>query len=178
MKKSVCAVICAGGKGFRAGFEKNKLLVPLSGERVLKKTLSAFDFSLIDEIIVASSKEDLEEISALCSAYPKAKVILGGNTRSESVNNALQAVQSDIVLILDGARPFVTREIIEGCGESVKSYGSGICAVPCTDTIAIVEKDELESIPKRERMYALQTPQGFFTENIRYAYRQAFDKGE
>ena len=72
MKRSVGVIICAGGKGFRTGFEKNKLLVPVSGERVLKKALSAFDFSLIDEIVVACHKADLKEVQALCSAFPKA----------------------------------------------------------------------------------------------------------
>ena len=59
MNYTIGVLICAAGKGFRAGFEKNKLLVPLQGERVLKKTLSAFDFPLIDEIVVACSAEDI-----------------------------------------------------------------------------------------------------------------------
>ena len=78
---SICAIICAGGKGLRAGFEKNKLLVPLQGERVLKKTLSAFDFRAIQEIIVAASEEDFSEVQELCKTFPKAKVVIGGATR-------------------------------------------------------------------------------------------------
>ena len=178
MKRSVGVIICAGGKGFRTGFEKNKLLVPVSGERVLKKTLSAFDFSLIDEIVVACHKDDLKEVQALCSAYPKAKVVLGGQTRTLSVYNALQEIRSDILLIHDGARPFVTREIIENCIESVTNYGSGICATPCTDTVAVTQNGKLQSVPNRKDLYNLQTPQGFFTENIRFAYERAMENGE
>ena len=174
-KTTVCAVICSAGKGFRAGFEKNKLLVPLQGERVLKKTLSAFNSSQIDEIIITSSREDLDEITALASIYKNARVVLGGATRSQSVYNALKEVKSEIVLIHDGARPFVTREIIDGCIQSVKNFGSGICAIPCTDTIAIAKNNKIQSVPNRETLYQIQTPQGFYTENISYAYARAFE---
>ena len=121
---SVCAIICAAGKGTRAGFEKNKLLIPYGGSTVLEKTLSAFDFPAIDEIIVTSSETDYEEISTLCEKYENTQVVLGGETRTESVYNALQTVKSDIVLIHDGARPFVTRKVIVGCIESVKDLAA------------------------------------------------------
>lgn len=176
MKYSVCAIVCAAGKGFRAGFEQNKLLVPLDGDRVLKKTLSAFDFPAIDEIIVTASETDFNKISALCKAFDRTKVVLGGSTRSESVFNALKTAQSDIVLIHDGARPFVTREVIEGCIQSVKAFGSGICAVPCADTVAVQKGGKIISVPDRETLCNIQTPQGFFRENILSAYTRAFEK--
>ncbi len=176
MKYTVCAIVCAAGKGLRAGFEKNKLLVPLDGDSVLKKTLSAFDFPAIDEIIVTASETDFNDISALCEAFERTRVVLGGNTRSESVFNALKNAQSDIVLIHDGARPFVTREVIEGCIQSVKAFGSGICAVPCADTVAVHRDGKITEVPDRETLCNIQTPQGFFRENILSAYTRAFEK--
>ena len=170
---SVCAVICAAGQGLRAGFKKNKLLTPFMGSTALEKTLSAFDFPTIDEIVVAASETDLAEITALCEKYPRTSVVVGGKTRIHSVHAALQAVKSDIVLIHDGARPFVSREVIEGCIESVKTHGSGICAVLCTDTVAYVLDGKVAHTPKRSNMALIQTPQGFFTENIRFAYERA-----
>jgi 2-C-methyl-D-erythritol 4-phosphate cytidylyltransferase/2-C-methyl-D-erythritol 2,4-cyclodiphosphate synthase len=178
MKQSICAIICAAGKGTRAGFEKNKLLVPLNGKRVLKKTLSAFDYSLIDEIIVTAAQQDFDEISALCSVFPRTRVVLGGVTRSQSVYNALKVATADIVLIHDGARPFVTRELIENCVQSVKAYGSGICAIPCLDTVAVVENNQIQAVPDRTKMFQIQTPQGFFRENILFAYERAFENPE
>ena len=118
MKQTVCAVICAAGKGFRAGFEKNKLLVPFENSCALEKTLRAFDFPLIDEIVVMASEEDFAEISKLASAFENAKVVLGGETRTLSVYNALKKTSADLVLIHDGARPFVSRELIESCVQS------------------------------------------------------------
>lgn len=178
MKQSICAIICAAGKGTRAGFEQNKVLVPLNGKRVLEWTLSAFDFSLIDEILVTASVDDMQKITDLCSPFPKAKVVLGGATRSESVYNALREAQADIVLIHDGARPFVSREVIENCVQSVKAYGSGICAIPCLDTVAVVENDKIKAVPDRNTLFQVQTPQGFFRENILFAYQRAFENEE
>lgn len=178
MSYTVSAIICAAGKGFRAGFEKNKLLVPLNGERVLKKTLSAFHFSAIDEIVVASSQEDFKEISQLVSAFPKAKVVLGGATRTQSVFQALLACTSDIVLVHDGARPFVTQKIIENCVQSVKEFGSGVCAISCTDTIAVQENGQISAVPTRSNLCQIQTPQGFFKDKLLSAYEQAFAQGK
>lgn len=175
MKTKICAVICAAGKGERAGFAKNKLLVPYQGSCALEKTLSAFDYPSIDEIVVTASENDFNEISALCKKYENAKAVLGGSTRPQSVYNALQATDADIVLIHDGARPFVTREVIDGCIQSVKSHGSGICAIDCTDTLARTENGKIVDIPPRAQMKHIQTPQGFFRENIAYAYAQAFE---
>ncbi len=171
---TVGTVVCAAGKGLRAGFSCNKLLIPLHGERVLKKTLSTFDFPTIDEIIVTASAEDFEEITALCAPFARTRVVLGGETRSQSVYNALRAITTDIVLIHDGARPFVTREIIENCTHSVRTYGSGVCAVPCADTVARVYDENIMDVPPRETLRQIQTPQGFFRENILSAYEQAF----
>ena len=174
-KYSVCAIICAAGKGQRAGFQKNKLLMPFQGATALEKTLSAFDFPAIDEIIVTSSAEDLQEISAICATFPRTKAVLGGEDRSHSVYNALQTATADIVLIHDGARPFVTREIIENCIQSVKTVGSGVCAVECRDTVAVCKDGKIISVPARDTLRQIQTPQGFFRENITYAYARAFE---
>ncbi len=174
----VCAIICAAGKGARAGFAKNKLLVPFHGATALEKSLSAFCFSAIDEIVVTSSAEDLEEISALCQSYANAKATLGGETRTQSVYNALQATDADIVLIHDGARPFVTRKVIEGCLQSVERYGSGVCAVECRDTVAVAKENQIVGVPDRASLRLIQTPQGFSREKLLYAYERAFSEGK
>lgn len=174
----ICAVVCAAGKGSRTGFEKNKLLVPFLGSCALLKTLSAFDFPAVDEILITASKEDFDEISRLCKEIKKARVVLGGQDRSHSVYNALKATDAEIVLIHDGARPFISREIIEGCIHSVKTYGSGVAAIPCTDTIAVVADEKIRSVPSREGLRQIQTPQGFFRENLLSAYERAFAEDE
>lgn len=173
--QSIGVIVCAGGKGSRAGFKQNKLLIPFQGSTALEKSISAFDFPLIDEITVVAAAEDAEKVTALCSPFARTKVVIGGEDRTHSVYNGLKVSTADIVLIHDGARPFVTREVIEGCIQSVLAYGSGICAVECRDTIAKVKEGKILSVPDREQLRQIQTPQGFFRENILYAYERAFE---
>lgn len=170
----VSVIIAAAGKGERAGFGKNKLLAPLCGAPALWHTLEKFDIPETDEVIIASSEYDFEEISALAAPFGY-KVVLGGETRTQSVKKALAAVTGDIVLIHDGARPFVSREMIIKCIDSVKRFGSGVCALPCTDTIATSNYGLITGCHDRHSLYRIQTPQGFYTEDIRRAYEMAGD---
>lgn len=171
----ISAVICAAGKGERAGFGRNKLLAPLDGAPALWHTLEKFNIKEIDEVIVTSSETDFKEISALCAPFGY-KVVSGGKTRTESVKNALKEVTGDIVLIHDGARPYVSREIILNCIESVKKFGSAICAIKLVDTAVCAEYGQITDRLNRDSTYRVQTPQGFFTEDIKYAYSLAGDR--
>ncbi len=171
----ISLILACAGRGVRAGFDKNKLLVTTSGERVLDKTLSAFFRSgLIDEYILACSKEDFELISSLYSN--ECKIVIGGATRSQSVTNALNEVTGDIVLIHDGARPFVSEKIIKDCIESAKEFGSGITAIPSRDTMVMGEQEEITQYLGKEGIYNVQTPQGFNTQKIKEAYKLAEGK--
>ena len=175
---TVSVIICAAGKGSRAGFLKNKLFAPVNGISVLERTLLAFSLPAITQTVVAYGKEDEEEIFALQQKYGFTPV-LGGDTRTQSVYNALQKVNGEIVLVHDGARPFVDENTILACIESVQAHGSGVCAIPCTDTVAIANKNgEVQSFPSRDTCYQIQTPQGFFTKQLTSAYEQALATGE
>ena len=176
--KNVCALICAGGKGTRAGFNKNKLLKDVLGIPVLERTIAAFAAAGISEIVVAAAQEDFPEIAPLCRKYG-ATLCEGGATRFLSVYSGLRQTKSEIVLIHDGARPFVSAETVAACIQSVKTYKSGVCAVPATDTLAAANANgEIESYPVRAKTYRLQTPQGFYLAEIRAAYDQAIQNGE
>lgn len=172
----VSAIICAAGTGERAGFGRNKLLAALYGAPALYHTLKQFDIPEIDEVIVTSSAADAKEIKALCAPFGF-KVVSGGKTRYLGVRSALEKVTGDIVLIHDGARPFVTKKIITDCIKTVEVYGSGVCATPVTDTMATVYYGVITDVPKRETVYAVQTPQGFRADDINKAYELAADDG-
>ena len=101
----VSLILACAGVGARAGFNKNKLLVQKDGKTVLEQTLSAFyDSGLIDQIIIATSKTDFEFVKNL--VLDKAKVVLGGDTRTQSVKNALVKV--------DGIVKICIKQIAEG----------------------------------------------------------------
>lgn len=174
----ISAVICAGGKGTRAGFSENKLLKNALGIPVLERTLAAFSLPQIDEIVVAAAKGDFAQIQPLCKKYG-AKITEGGATRFLSVYNALCAASGDVVLIHDGARPFVSAKVISGCIASVREFHSGVCAVPATDTLACADTaGNVLSYPVRAATYRVQTPQGFYLNEILPAYRRAVAEGK
>ncbi len=175
MKEKVSVIICAAGKGERAGFEKNKLLAPLYGAPALWHTLKKFNIPKVDEVIVAVAEYDLEEISALCKPF-NYKVVTGGATRTESVRRALAEVTGEIVLIHDGARPFVSRELILNCIDGVKKFGSAVAAIKLTDTAVCGQLGYITDRLDRDTTFRIQTPQGFLTEDIRRAYGLAGDK--
>lgn len=170
----VSVIITAAGRGERAGFAQNKLLAPLYGAPALWHTLEKFDIPEVDEVIITSSQFDYGDICALAAPF-SFKVVLGGNTRTESVKKALAEVTGDIVLIHDGARPFLTRDLIYKCIDSVERFGSGVCALPVTDTVATVNLGQITGFNDRASTYRLQTPQGFMTEDIKRAYALAGD---
>ncbi|MBQ8427642.1 MAG: 2-C-methyl-D-erythritol 4-phosphate cytidylyltransferase, partial [Clostridia bacterium] len=140
-------IVCAAGVGARTGFPKNKLLVPYQGECALSRLLAKLQIPDIDEIILSIHPRDEDEIKKLCRPYDKVKLVHGGATRSQSVYHALQQATGDVALIHDGARPFIQKQTILGCYQSVLSYGSGICAVPSADTVAIADGKQIANVP-------------------------------
>ncbi len=173
MKTSL--ILACAGKGVRAGFDKNKLLVAKDGVTVLEHTLNAFiNSKLIDQIIVATSSDDFDFVKTLVK--DKAEVVLGGATRSESVKNALSKVDGDIVLIHDGARPFVSNKIISDCIETAKEFGSAIPVIPTRNTILKRDGDYIKEYLGKNELSSVQTPQGFNTTQIKKAYELAGNK--
>lgn len=169
VKGKVSVIICAAGKGERAGFGKNKLLAPIYGAPALYHTLKKFAVKEIDEIIVTVSPNDEKEISAVCSPFA-CTIVRGGETRTQSVKNALEKITGEIVLIHDGARPFLSRHLILNCIDSVKRFGSAVCAVKITDTAVCGRLGEITDRLDRDTTFCVQTPQGFYTEDIARAY--------
>ena len=176
----VSAIITCAGSGERAGFGFNKLLKDIGGITPFEKAVCAFANSgVIDEIIVVCAKQDEEIFKQKClDRSINAVFITGSTTRSKSVQGGLEAVSGDVVLIHDGARPFVSGRVIRDCVKTAAEFGSAITAVPATDTIAEVTEENGEKIilsSSREGKYAVQTPQGFKTELIRKAFSLASD---
>lgn len=169
---NVSVIIACAGKGERAGLNQNKLLFSYNGKPVFMHTLNAFiDSGYINNYIIVASKRDFDAIKSTVPSF--VKVVVGGETRTQSVKNALDKTNSDIVLIHDGARPFVTKRIIKDCIESAKNFGSGIVAVPTSDTLCKCDTGEISSYVGKSGYYQIQTPQAFNTEQIKKAYQLA-----
>ena len=174
----ICAVIPAAGSGSRTGFEQNKILQKYDGIPVLRRTVSAFAaHEQIEKICVCIRECDRAEILTLLSDFPNVRLVRGGATRTESVKNALEFLAKeqtppDYVLIHDAARPFVSAKIIRDCIETLHSFGSAVCALPCTDTLVSASNGMVCGKLDRESTFLVQTPQGFSFPQLLAAYRK------
>lgn len=173
--ENVSVIIAAAGSGVRAKTARNKVFETINGVPCLLKTYNAFSSCGIKDIIIAAKSGEEDKIKNL---LPAAKVITGGTTRTQSIKNALSVTAGKIVLIHDGARPFVSQKTIENCIEGAKEYGSAIATIPTRDTILKNTNGISDSVSYlgKEGLYQVQTPQAFITEEIKRAYAAFPDK--
>lgn len=181
---AVGAIIVAAGKGNRMGLGYNKVLAPLCGKPVIEWTIQSFVHSnLIDQLILVISPEDEKAMAQICMPYIdkiSLVMVLGGAERQDSVVNGMNALKDNIevVLVHDGARPFIDRDIIERSIEHAYKHGAACAGVPVKDTIKIVnEGNIISSTPDRRFLWSAQTPQAFKKDFIVRAYNKAFQEG-
>ena len=172
----VSFILTCAGKGVRAGFEKNKLLVSVNGKTCLQTCLEkVYSSNLADQIIVTASSEDFEQVKEICAPFG-ATVTLGGSTRTQSVKNGLDLCTGDIVLIHDGARPYLTKELIQRCIDGAIEHGGIIPVIPSRNTVVKVNGSKIENYLGKDEIFSVQTPQAFKTELIKKAFSQAGEK--
>jgi len=173
----ISVIIPASGVGARFGASIPKQFVNLNGEHILKRTISIFqNLHFIDEIAVTVPNGYAQTVQN----YDFDKVhhiVEGGKTRADSVFSALKMLQSDIVLIHDGVRPFVANETVQAVINAVKKHGAALACVPVTDTIKVVTDTTIKTTLDRSQLWSAQTPQGFTYEMIMGAYTQAQKDG-
>lgn len=160
----------------------SKQFMELEGFPLVYYALRAFEQSMVDDIILVTGQQEIEYCrKKIVENYQLKKVssiTAGGKERYLSVYNGLCAVRdADIVLIHDGARPFVTDEIIERTVHAAVRYGSGIAAVRAKDTVKLVNEEHFTvQTPPRDRIWMMQTPQAFSYEKIRLAYEKVLEQ--
>lgn len=177
-EKRLAAIVLAAGSGKRMGTDTPKQFLEVNEKPLLYYCIKKFNDSFVDEIIIVCRPDDKEyikeEIVKKYSFGKVTKIVCGGKERYHSVAAGLEAIDScDYVYIHDGARPFVTDEIIESAFETVSKNGTAITAVPSKDTVKIVDEDGFVAMtPNRNTVYLMQTPQTFDFASIRDCYRQ------
>lgn len=159
------AVVPAAGSSTRMG--EDKVLLPLGGVPMLLRTLRALEgCDYITEIIVVTRGDLIVPVGQLChnAALTKVrKVVVGGATRSASVLAGIREADpsTELIAIHDGARPFVTEEILDETILKAAQCGAAAPAVPVKDTIKRAIGGVVESTPDRTELFAVQTPQVF-----------------
>lgn len=182
--EKVAAVIVAAGRSTRmAGLDK-QFTVLAGAKPLLAHTIAVFESSpLISEYVIVLNEANLLQGRALAfeEGWRKLKkIVTGGDRRQDSVWNGLQALNdiansADWVMIHDGARPFVTPQILKDGLAAAREFGSSVAGVPVKDTIKIVSPENLtvRETPPRDLLWAVQTPQIFRYPMIVEAHREA-----
>lgn len=183
MKEEITtAIVLAAGQGRRMNTRVQKQYLLLKGRPVLYYSLKAFEESKITQIILVTGAEEIEycrkEIVGKFGFRKVEQIIAGGRERYHSVYEGLKAAAgSSYVLIHDGARPFVTEEIIERTLTGARKSGACIAGMPVKDTIKIADDNGIvESTPKRSSLWQVQTPQAFSYSLIFDAYQELLEK--
>ena len=180
----VTAIVPAAGAGIRFGGAVKKQFIALNGLPILSHTLRALAASraLSAIIVVVPPGEELRgrEALELAGIDLETEVVPGGQARQDSVYIGLQRAkaETDLVLIHDGVRPFVSREVVLATVEAAKEWGAAIAAVPVIDTIKRVDTDGfvVETL-QRGRLWSVQTPQVFRYALLMQAHRAIRERG-
>ncbi len=205
LKKRNAAVILAAGQGRRMNCDTAKQYLELKNRPVLYYAIKAFEESSIDDIVLVTGEAETEfcrkEIVERYGFSKVRKIVAGGRERYHSVARGLEALAADgclaedaapetagrqeaegwqepgIVMIHDGARPFVTKELIDGLLAETVKYPACVTGTPVKDTIKIVDgENACVDTPDRARVWAVQTPQAFDYRLVLSSYRQVLAK--
>ena len=177
----VTAVIVAAGKSTRME-GVDKIFAPLGGEPLIVSSIKAFEnCSRVTEIILVLSEENCAHGKLVCEmhGFKKVKTIIpGGKERSESSYIGIQAAdkKSKYIIIHDGARPFITEQMIVDCLNAAVKRGAAAVGVPVTSTIKKVKDGLIVDTVDRSDLYEIQTPQVFRSDVIKAALKSAIDK--
>ncbi len=185
------APVPVGAKGKQKKAPPSKQFTELGGTPILVHTLRKFAVvDAVSEIWIALRENEIAGFRARLQSEPndvlqkKVELVVGGEHRQQSVENALNAVRAaadDIVLVHDAVRPFVTREIIQEVVEAAEKYGAAIAALPAVDTVKQVERTAEGALIKatipRAGVVMAQTPQGFRYRVLKKAFDEASADG-
>ena len=168
------AIILAAGSGKRFSSDKKKQFVELFGKPLLYYSLKAFSESKVDEIIVVTSKDDIDFVKEyIVKKYGFDKVtsiVEGGAERYDSVYNGLKVCSGYICLIHDSARAMISVELINRCIEETFKYRAVVPAVTPKDTIRVRNKEFGGETIDRNTLCIIQTPQCFDIALIKSAF--------
>ncbi len=177
--QSVYAVITAGGQGIRMGTAMPKQFLELCGKPVLYHTIKAFIDAIPGiNIILVLPAHQISYAQMVLQAFEARidiTIVAGGETRYHSVQNGISGLpENSIIMVHDGVRPLVSRELILRCYEDALLHGSAIPALTATDSMRLIQATA--SIPlNRDRVRVIQTPQTFRGALLLQAFRQPYN---
>lgn len=169
------ALIVAGGKGLRMGAEIPKQFLLLQGKPVLMHTIEAFASIPNIQIVLVLPQSQMsywQELTTKNSFSVPHTLVAGGDTRFQSVKNGLSVISEGMVAIHDGVRPIVSQELLTKAYDTCELKGNAVLAVRLKDSIREVDLLGNKNV-NRNNYYLIQTPQVFYSSEIKAAYQEA-----
>ncbi len=175
-------IFLAAGQGKRMNTNQNKMWLELASEPIFVHALKPFlaDSRCKHVIVVCQADEKhivqqfLEKMALSASELAQIELVSGGAERQYSVKNGLaKCGAAELVLVHDGARPFVSLDMIDRLCETASCVGAAICAVKVKDTVKRVEQGIVQETVDREKLWQVQTPQAFKQETLKEAHAKA-----
>jgi 2-C-methyl-D-erythritol 4-phosphate cytidylyltransferase len=176
------AIVLAAGEGRRIGGNTPKAYIPLAGRPMLLRTLDRmFSAASIESVVLVVAADQIARCEAMLRSDSALRnrrwlVQTGGVSRQESARLGLERIGSEtnIVLIHDGARPFVSAALIDRCVEATAVHQAVVVGLPVRDTIKSVSPQRfIEHTPDRSALWEIQTPQAFVRDLIVLAHQRA-----
>jgi 2-C-methyl-D-erythritol 4-phosphate cytidylyltransferase len=180
----VTAIVLAAGKGLRLKSKISKPLIKIDSKPIIIYSLNTLSkHPCIKDIIVVANPRNLQDIRKTIKQFRIDKIkdlVLGGEVRRASVAKGLEAIDdhTDLVLIHDGVRPFIGKEMVSSVIKTAKSYGAAIVGIPVKATVKSVKVSKCQSVKgnivdktlDRSKIWEIQTPQVFRKDLILKAY--------
>lgn len=177
----IYAVLLAGGKGTRMGFDIPKQFIEINNKPLLVYCIEKFvEVNQFEKIIVSSPKEFISKTKDIIQKFFKDEknivVIEGGESRQDTLMNSINYIEkiddSDEIFVInhDAARIFVSLNQINKCIEYTKKYGAASPIIPSTDVIVEMNENAVSRMPNRYDLFHVQTPQGFELKNYLELY--------
>jgi len=176
------AIIPAGGKGIRSGTAAPKQYLKVNNKELIVYTLEIFQQNkTVDEIVISAERGYFDLLNTLKKKYHLSKIskiIEGGDTRQDSVYNALKSItdvtDNDLIVVHDAARPLLPQNVLLNAVETSKQKGNALVCIKAKDTL--IKGDEVvESYVDRDEVYYVQTPQIFSYCVLMKAMKNAYE---
>ena len=169
------AIVVAGGKGIRFGGNRPKQFLELNAIPIIVHTLKQFERSQqIGTVVVVLPPEEMAAFQSLQDTFELkkvARVVAGGETRAQSVQNGLAVIEeADVVAVHDGVRPLVTPDEIDQVVTAAAANGAAILVTHVEDTIKEIENNRIARTVPRDRLRRALTPQCFRFDVLKRAY--------
>ena len=177
-RERIVCLVAAAGRGKRFGRDVPKSFHPVGGKTLLELSVERLHaWGGIDEYVVmvpSGWEERAAEELARSAPDTETRVLVGGETRSESVSIGLETVRdADFVIVHDACRPIVSAALIDRVVEAAREAGAAVPALLATETLGRVRDDSIEATIPRERVIGIQTPQVFGYEVLETAFDAA-----